>query len=103
MQFGADLNAYTSFDETVTCCRCRRTRGLRWPEFRFWRTGRTSLRRHDRDQQRERGVVIEEWRLGLGAEARMRDQYFPCCSRSRATPSDCRSATRPRSASALKR
>jgi zinc protease len=27
--------------------------------------------------ERERGVVLEEWRLGRGAGARIRDQQFP--------------------------
>lgn len=26
---------------------------------------------------KERGVVTEEWRLGRGADARLRDKYFP--------------------------
>ena len=31
----------------------------------------------DDEIDKERGVVLEEWRLGRGAEARMRDQQFP--------------------------
>ena len=45
---------------------------------------------------KERGVVIEEWRGGLGAGSRIRDKQFPSSSTSRATPSACRSAS-PRS------
>src|SRR5258706_1059783 len=31
----------------------------------------------DEEIDKERGVVIEEWRLGRGAGARMRDKQFP--------------------------
>jgi zinc protease len=27
--------------------------------------------------EKERGVILEEWRLGLGASERMREKYFP--------------------------
>jgi zinc protease len=31
----------------------------------------------DEEIEKERGVIIEEWRLGLGANERMRQKYFP--------------------------
>ena len=44
---------------------------------------------------KERGVVIEEWRLGRGAaRAHPGHSSCPCSSRARATPSGCRSASR---------
>ncbi|HEX3128167.1 MAG TPA: insulinase family protein [Thermoanaerobaculia bacterium] len=78
MRFGADVNAYTSFDETVYTLTVPTDR----PEFLeqslrildAWATGIT----FDPDEvAREKGVVIEEWRLGRGASARMDDEQFP--------------------------
>jgi zinc protease len=78
MQFGADLNAYTSFDETVymltvpTDTGTALARGIQILED--WAHAQT-LDRAEIDK--ERGVVIEEWRLGQGAASRMRDRMFP--------------------------
>jgi zinc protease len=78
MRFGADLNAYTSFDETVytltvpTDTGKALERGIQILEE--W-AGAQTLDRAEIDK--ERGVVIEEWRLGQGADARMRDRMFP--------------------------
>jgi zinc protease len=78
MRFGADLNAYTSFDETVYMLTVPTDTG------RYLEQGMQILEdwahRLSFDAQeidKERGVVIEEWRLGQGAEERMRDKYFP--------------------------
>ena len=78
MRFGPDINAFTSFDETVYTLRVPTDK----PEIvqksllilSDW-AHNVSLDAADIDK--ERGVVIEEWRLGRGAEARMRDQQFP--------------------------
>jgi zinc protease len=78
MRFGADLNAYTSFDETVYMLTVP-TDSLPIVEKGFdiledW----AHLVSFDDDEiDKERGVVIEEWRLGRGAEARMFDKQFP--------------------------
>jgi len=78
MRFGADLNAYTGFDETVyqltipTDTATVVDRGIQILED--WAHGIT----FDAGEiDKERGVVIEEWRLGQGAGARLRDQVFP--------------------------
>jgi hypothetical protein len=97
MRFGPDLNAYTSFDETVyMLTRCRPTRAAiaahRVPDPRGLGHGVTSTRE---EIERERGVVIEEWRLGRGARrAHARPAASPSCSTARATPSGCRSGAR---------
>ena len=78
IRFGAELNAFTSFDETVY----RLTIPTDKPELmdsgllvmRDWATGLTFS---DEEIDKERGVIMEEWRLGRGADQRMRDQYFP--------------------------
>ena len=78
VEFGADLNAYTSFDETVyilplpTDDEDVLDKGLLILED--WAHNVTF---EEEEIDKERGVVIEEWRLGRGANQRMRDQYFP--------------------------
>ncbi|HWM93118.1 MAG TPA: insulinase family protein [Thermoanaerobaculia bacterium] len=78
LRFGADVNAYTGFDETVYTLTVPTDR----PEFveqsfrilEDWADGITF---DPEEVAKERGVVIEEWRLGRGASARMDDQQFP--------------------------
>jgi zinc protease len=78
MQFGADLNAYTSFDETVYMLQVPTDTGTALAKGIQILEDWAHLVTFDTTEiNKERGVVIEEWRLGLGAEARMRDQYFP--------------------------
>jgi zinc protease len=78
MRFGPDINAYTSFDETVYMLQipaddpAKLDRGLKilqqwahavtFPEERILR---------------ERGVILEEWRVGQGIQQRLRDAHFP--------------------------
>ena len=77
MRFGPDLNAYTSFDETVY--------RLELPDdSTILKTGVDVLvdwAAHatlDGDAiERERGVIYEEWRRGLGAAGRVRDKVLP--------------------------
>ena len=78
MRFGADINAYTSFDETVYM--------LTVPTDKPETIDRAMLILEDWahnlsfdpvEIDKERGVVMEEWRLGRGAGARMRDKLFP--------------------------
>ena len=78
MQFGAHVNAHTSFDETVyqltipTDQSAVLDRALLILED--WAHDVT----FDPDQvERERKVVMEEWRLGRGADARLMDKQFP--------------------------
>ena len=78
VKFGADLNAYTSFDETVYILPIPSDK----PEIvekgftvlEDW-AGRALLT--DEEIDKERGVVLEELRIGKGAGERMRNQYFP--------------------------
>ena len=78
MRFGPEINAYTSFDETVYMLQLA-TDSVEILKKGFlvlydWAQGLTfdSL-----EIEKERGVIIEEWRLGQGASSRMRDQQFP--------------------------
>ena len=78
MRFGADVNAYTSFDETVYMLTVPTDK----PEtidkgllvLEDWAH---NLSFDPVEIDKERGVVMEEWRLGRGAGARMRDKLFP--------------------------
>jgi zinc protease len=78
MRFGPDVNASTNFDETDYTLRVPTDR----PEILA--KGLQILAEWSRavafepdEIEKERGVVIEEWRLGRGAEARMRDKQLP--------------------------
>lgn len=76
--FGPDINAATSFDETVY----RLTLPSESEEsirqgveiLSDWAHGVTLA---PADIDKERGVMIEEWRLGRGAQQRMSDQLIP--------------------------
>ena len=78
MRFGPDVNAYTSFDETVYLLTVPSDSlalldtGLQILDD--WARGITfdSL-----EVEKERGVVIEEWRQGQGAGSRMQRQQLP--------------------------
>ena len=78
MSFGADLNAYTSFDETVYMLKIPTdTPSIVRKAFQILEDWAHDVSYDDDEIDKERGVVIEEWRLGRGAEARMRDKQFP--------------------------
>ncbi len=77
-EFGADINAFTSFDETVfelsvpTDTEKILNNGIQiledWSQDVTFDTS---------ELRKERGVVLEEWRLGRGAGQRMRDKFLP--------------------------
>ena len=78
VQFGADLNAYTSFDETVYIL------PISTDDPKIVEQGFTVLEDWafnnlmDKSEiDKERGVVLEESRLSKGAQQRMLRQYFP--------------------------
>ena len=78
VKFGADLNAYTSFDETVYMLPIPTDK----PEnvdkgflvLEDWAHGLTL---DDADIDKERGIVLEEARSGKGAGERMNKQLLP--------------------------
>ncbi len=78
VRFGADLNAYTSFDETVYQL------PIPTDDPEVFKNGMQIMRDWAQDAtldveeiEKERGVVIEEKRLGKGAAQRMQQQYLP--------------------------
>jgi zinc protease len=78
IKFGADLNAYTGFDETVYILPIPTDK----PEnvekgflvLQDWAQG---LQLNDADIESERGIVLEELRLGKGANDRMNKILLP--------------------------
>jgi zinc protease len=77
MQFGADLNASTGFDETVYSLRVPAEPELLARGFEVLADWAGGILFEPQAVDRERDVVIEEWRLGRGAGARIRDQQLP--------------------------
>jgi len=78
MRFGPELNAYTGFDETVYMLTVPTDeQELLDKAFLMLEDWAHGLDFDAEEIDKERGVVIEEWRLGQGAPARMRDQQFP--------------------------
>lgn len=78
VRFGADINAYTSFDETVYQLPLPTDNpeiiknGLKI--LRDWAQEATL---ETAEINKERGVILEEKRLGKGASERMQQQYMP--------------------------
>ncbi len=78
MRFGPDINAYTSFDETVYILQVPTdSAAILEKAFQILEEWAHLVSFDPQEIDKERGVVIEEWRLGRGAEARMLDKQFP--------------------------
>ena len=78
VRFGADLNASTSFDETIYQLTVPTDSAALFAKgFQILADWSRRLTFDSTELARERNVVIEEWRLGRGASARMRDKQFP--------------------------
>jgi len=78
IKFGVNLNAYTSFDETVY--------RILVPTDKSEVVDKSLLVLEDwahnlsfdpAEIEKERGIILEEWRIGRGASQRLRDQYYP--------------------------
>ncbi len=78
MRFGPDLNAYTSFDETVYMLTVP-TDSAEVVEtaFQILEDWAHQISFEPEEIDKERGVVVEEWRLGRGAQRRMFDEQLP--------------------------
>ncbi|OGG57274.1 MAG: hypothetical protein A3F84_02120 [Candidatus Handelsmanbacteria bacterium RIFCSPLOWO2_12_FULL_64_10] len=78
MRFGPDLNAYTSFDETVYMLQVPTdSASVVAKAFQILEDWAHGVTFEPEEVEKERGVVIEEWRLGRGAGARMLDKQLP--------------------------
>lgn len=77
-RFGPDLNAYTSFDETVYMLQVRTDSTELFDKgmliIKDWAHAVTF---EDEEIDKERGVVESEWRTRLSPDQRMQNEYFP--------------------------
>ena len=77
-KFGPDLNAYTSFDETVYMLQVRTDEEDKLMKgllvLQDWAGG---VAFDNEEIDKERGVVISEWRSRLSPDQRMQQKYFP--------------------------
>ncbi len=78
VKFGADLNAYTGFDETVYILPVPTDKpGLVDKGLQILKDWAHEASLDSVEIEKERGVVIEEWRLSRGADERMMKQTLP--------------------------
>jgi zinc protease len=78
MRFGPDLNAYTSFDETVYMLEVPLDDPAVFEKaFLVLQEWASALTLDPAEIDKERGVVLEEWRLGRGAQQRILDRQIP--------------------------
>ncbi len=78
MRFGPDLNASTSFDETIYQLLIPSDRpGLLERGIQILEEWASAITFDSTEIEKERGVVIEEWRLGQGASNRMAQRQLP--------------------------
>ncbi len=78
VQFGADLNAYTSFDETVYILPIPTDKAGNLDKgFQIIEDWAHNALLTNKDIDDERGVVLEESRMGKGADDRMMQKYLP--------------------------
>jgi len=78
MRFGADINAYTSFDETVYMLEVPTDDAQTLDTgLRILREWAGSIAFDPEEIDKERGVVIEEWRLRQGGANRIVSRQYP--------------------------
>src|SRR3954464_2261079 len=78
MRYGPDINAFPSFDETVYMLTIPTdTAAIVDKGFQILSEWAHNLAFEPSQIEKERPVVIEEWRLGQGAENRMQNKWFP--------------------------
>jgi zinc protease len=78
MRFGPEVNAYTSFDQTVYMLTVPTdSAALMATAFQILEDWAHLQALDHEEVDKERGVVIEEWRLGRGAMARMQEKQLP--------------------------
>ena len=77
-RLGPHVNAYTSFEETVYMLDLPSDKpDLVAKGFTAFADFAGGLTLDPKQIEKERGVVIEEWRGGLGAQSRLRDKEIP--------------------------
>jgi len=78
VSFGREINAYTSFDETVYTLTMPtdnpKNIDMAMNILKGWAN---DFLLDNKEIEEERGIIIEEYRMGLGANDRMRKKWFP--------------------------
>jgi zinc protease len=78
VRFGADINAYTGFDETVYMLQLpTEDSALVEKGYQVLEDWAHYAVLDNKEIDKERGIITEEWRLGLGAQDRMMKKFFP--------------------------
>lgn len=78
VRFGGDINAFTSFDETVYMLEIPTDKeGMLESGFQVLEDWAHQASMETDEINSERGVIIEEWRMGLGANDRIRKKVLP--------------------------
>jgi zinc protease len=78
VSFGGGINAYTTFDETIYTLTMPtdnpKNVDMAMNILKAWSN---DFLLDNNEIEEERGIIIEEYRLGLGANDRMREKWFP--------------------------
>ncbi|WP_430812877.1 MULTISPECIES: M16 family metallopeptidase [unclassified Carboxylicivirga] len=78
VEFGADLNAYTGYDETVYMLPMPNNKAETLDKaFFFFEDLLSGLNLHTADIDAERNIIFEEWRTTIGLNQRLKDQMYP--------------------------
>ena len=77
MRFGAHINANTSFDQTVYQLQIPTEPAVIDRSMLILEDWAHAVTFDPEEIEKERGVILEEWRVGLGAGARMLDAQLP--------------------------
>jgi len=78
MSFGPEVNAYTNYDETVYMLQVpTEDPEIMETAVQILEDWAHLISLEPEEVEKERPIIVEEWRLGRGAEARMRDSQYP--------------------------
>jgi zinc protease len=78
MRFGPELNAFTSFNETVYLLTIpTEEETVLDTGFSILSDWAYNMLIEEEEVEKERGIIIEEWRLRRGAETRLREKQYP--------------------------
>ncbi|HNW88759.1 MAG TPA: insulinase family protein [Bacteroidales bacterium] len=78
VSFGKEINAYTAFDQTVYMLTIPvDNKNLLDTGMQIIEDWAHNVSFENKEIDKERGIITEEWRLGLGADDRMMKKWFP--------------------------
>ncbi|SFF44533.1 M16 family metallopeptidase [Sunxiuqinia elliptica] len=78
VEFGADINAYTGYDETVYMLPLPNSNEQTLNKaFHFFGDILSGLTLSTEAIDKERGIILEEWRTTIGLDNRLKDEMYP--------------------------